>query len=89
MSSTRPGARTVAEPSALTPPLIAVTAPLRGEGLTYTLRSTFRTDTGVPGYAFDVTEEGKPIGEVTLVITNDHDKVERTGHGLTRLMKYP
>lgn len=80
MSSTGSSGRTVADLSALTPPLIPMTAPLRGEGLTFTLRNTFRTNAGVPGYAFDVAEDGETIGEASLLITMDQDKVERTGH---------
>ena len=62
------------------PPLRQVNKPMHGEGLTYTLRGTFRTGGGVPGYVFDVADGAQTIGEATLLITPDRTAVERLGH---------
>lgn len=62
------------------PPLVRVTAPIQGEGLTYTLRHAIRTPHGIPGYVFDVSEDGDRVGEVCVLITSDREAVGRSGH---------
>ena len=62
------------------PPLLEVNA-LEGEGLRFSLRHTFVSDSGVPGYLFDIFEsDGSRVGDATLKITSDFASVARTGH---------
>ena len=56
--------------------------PLSGEGLVLRVRHAFRSeDHQVPGYVLDVTtSEGRPVGTVAVLITDDLEKIRTTGH---------
>jgi predicted acetyltransferase len=65
----------------LSPPLREV-PPLSGEGIELRLRHAFLSEgSQVPGYVFDVTTtQGKPVGTAAVLITQNLDEIERTGH---------
>jgi predicted acetyltransferase len=50
------------------------------DGLVLELEHGFRTETGAPGYLFRLSDQGRRIGEVAVVVTNDLDLVRNCGH---------